>query len=172
MSCEPSFTLVSLSVPSDNHRGWARSPRRDIWGRLVAVYPGWPFSSEPQTVSGRGLSRQDRRDCLTHLPVTPAGWNKRIEYAPGAGSLALFPGIRLETCDEPLWNIQATIELQTSHVAKGCDRDNYSERALRKLCGGCAPLGTPWTCPFPPSLCLTLLASSLRICLVPSFTHP
>uniref|UniRef100_A0A4W2I3Z4 Calsyntenin-3 n=1 Tax=Bos indicus x Bos taurus TaxID=30522 RepID=A0A4W2I3Z4_BOBOX len=62
------------------------------------------------------------------------GWNKRIEYAPGAGSLALFPGIRLETCDEPLWNIQATIELQTSHVAKGCDRDNYSERALRKLC--------------------------------------
>ncbi|KAK2101558.1 Calsyntenin-3 [Saguinus oedipus] len=67
------------------------------------------------------------------------GWNKRIEYAPGAGSLALFPGIRLETCDEPLWNIQATIELQTSHVAKGCDRDNYSERALRKLCGACAP---------------------------------
>ncbi|XP_007108377.1 calsyntenin-3 [Physeter macrocephalus] len=63
------------------------------------------------------------------------GWNKRIEYAPGAGSLALFPGIRLETCDEPLWNIQATIELQTNHVAKGCDRDNYSERALRKLCG-------------------------------------
>ncbi|KAM7335464.1 calsyntenin-3 isoform X1 [Alexandromys fortis] len=63
------------------------------------------------------------------------GWNKRIEYAPGAGSLALFPSIRLETCDEPLWNIQATIELQTSHVAKGCDRDNYSERALRKLCG-------------------------------------
>jgi len=63
------------------------------------------------------------------------GWNKRIEYAPGAGSLALFPGIHLETCDEPLWNIQATIELQTSHVAKGCDRDNYSERALRKLCG-------------------------------------
>ncbi|XP_069890030.1 calsyntenin-3-like [Dipodomys merriami] len=63
------------------------------------------------------------------------GWNKRIEYTPGAGSLALFPGIRLETCDEPLWNIQATIELQTSHVGKGCDRDNYSERALRKLCG-------------------------------------
>ncbi|XP_042524444.1 calsyntenin-3-like [Dipodomys spectabilis] len=63
------------------------------------------------------------------------GWNKRIEYTPGAGSLALFPGIHLETCDEPLWNIQATVELQTSHVGKGCDRDNYSERALRKLCG-------------------------------------
>ncbi|KAF3816394.1 hypothetical protein GH733_014567 [Mirounga leonina] len=93
------------------------------------------------------------------------GWNKRIEYAPGAGSLALFPGIRLETCDEPLWNIQATIELQTSHVAKGCDRDNYSERALRKLCGGCAlpfpdhsltflclfPKTLPYTFPCPPT---------------------
>ncbi|XP_028910099.1 LOW QUALITY PROTEIN: calsyntenin-3 [Ornithorhynchus anatinus] len=63
------------------------------------------------------------------------GWSKRVEYAPGTGSLALFPGIRLETCDEPLWNIQAAVELQTSHVAKGCDRDNYSEQALRKLCG-------------------------------------
>lgn len=63
------------------------------------------------------------------------GWNKRIEYTPGAGSLALFPSIHLETCDEPLWNIQATVELQTNHVAKGCDRDNYSEKSLRKLCG-------------------------------------
>ncbi|XP_078507609.1 calsyntenin-3 [Lissotriton helveticus] len=63
------------------------------------------------------------------------GWNKRIEYAPGSGSMPLFPGIRLETCEEPLWNIQATVELQTNHVAKGCDRDNYSERSLRKLCG-------------------------------------
>ncbi|XP_009997167.1 PREDICTED: calsyntenin-3 [Chaetura pelagica] len=63
------------------------------------------------------------------------GWNKRIEYPPGAGSLALFPNIHLETCDEPLWNIQATVELQTNHVAKGCDRDNYSEKSLRKLCG-------------------------------------
>ncbi|XP_069506715.1 calsyntenin-3 [Ambystoma mexicanum] len=63
------------------------------------------------------------------------GWNKRIEYAPGSGSMPLFPSIRLETCEEPLWNIQATVELQTNHVAKGCDRDNYSERSLRKLCG-------------------------------------
>uniref|UniRef100_A0A663M4J6 Calsyntenin-3 n=1 Tax=Athene cunicularia TaxID=194338 RepID=A0A663M4J6_ATHCN len=63
------------------------------------------------------------------------GWNKRIEYTPGAGSLALFPSIHLESCDEPLWNIQATVELQTNHVAKGCDRDNYSEKSLRKLCG-------------------------------------
>ncbi|KAG8130198.1 hypothetical protein E2320_016776, partial [Naja naja] len=62
-------------------------------------------------------------------------WNKRIEYIPGTGSLALFPSIHLETCDEPLWNIQATVELQTNHVAKGCDRDNYSEKSLRKLCG-------------------------------------
>ena len=77
--------------------------------------------------------------------------------------MALFPGIRLETCDEPLWNIQATIELQTSHVAKGCDRDNYSERALRKLCGGCDPFvalpasSLPVPITLSPSLFLTLL---------------
>lgn len=70
---------------------------------------------------------------LSH--VSSLGWNKRIEYTPGAGSLALFPSIHLETCDEPLWNIQAMVELQTNHVAKGCDRDNYSEKSLRKLCG-------------------------------------
>lgn len=82
------------------------------------------------------------------------GWNKRIEYTPGAGSLALFPSIHLETCDEPLWNIQATVELQTNHVAKGCDRDNYSEKSLRKLCGElilpCAK-GSCGTAPLAPS---------------------
>lgn len=71
--------------------------------------------------------------CPSH--ASSLGWNKRIEYTPGAGSLALFPSIHLETCDEPLWNIQAMVELQTNHVAKGCDRDNYSEKSLRKLCG-------------------------------------
>lgn len=121
-------------------------------GRLSAgsTFPGRPFSLELQTVSAHG-----RRACLTicllAFCLTCAGWNKRIEYAPGAGSLALFPGIRLETCDEPLWNIQATIELQTSHVAKGCDRDNYSERALRKLCGACV-YPAPRTIPSQPSL--------------------
>lgn len=93
-----------------------------------------------------GISCLPLFSCHCFLSLTRTGWNKRIEYAPGAGSLALFPGIRLETCDEPLWNIQATIELQTSHVAKGCDRDNYSERALRKLCGTCAlHPSAPWT---------------------------
>ncbi|KAM4636220.1 calsyntenin-3 [Discoglossus pictus] len=66
------------------------------------------------------------------------GWNKRIEYVPGRGNLALFPSIHLETCEEPVWTIQATIEIQTSHIAKGCDRDNYSEKSLRKMCGAAA----------------------------------
>ncbi|XP_072893581.1 LOW QUALITY PROTEIN: calsyntenin-3-like [Hemitrygon akajei] len=63
------------------------------------------------------------------------GWNERIEYLPGSGSQALFPHIHLETCEQAVWDIRAVIELQTSHVAKGCDRDNYSEKTLRKLCG-------------------------------------
>lgn len=63
------------------------------------------------------------------------GWSKRIEYEPGTGSLALFPSMRLETCDEPITSIEATVELETSHIGKGCDRDTYSEKSLHRLCG-------------------------------------
>lgn len=64
-----------------------------------------------------------------------SGFNKRIEYEPGTGSLALFPSIHLETCDEPIASIQASVELETNHIGKGCDRDTYSEKSLHKLCG-------------------------------------
>lgn len=63
------------------------------------------------------------------------GWSKRIEYEPGTGSLALFPSMRLETCDEPITSIEATVELETNHIGKGCDRDTYSEKSLHRLCG-------------------------------------
>lgn len=63
------------------------------------------------------------------------GFNKRIEYEPGTGSLALFPSMHLETCEEPITSIQASIMLETNHIGKGCDRDTYSEKSLHKLCG-------------------------------------
>lgn len=58
-----------------------------------------------------------------------------MEYEPGTGTLALFPNIHLETCDEPITSVQATIELETNHIGKGCDRDTYSEKSLHRLCG-------------------------------------
>lgn len=58
-----------------------------------------------------------------------------MEYTPGSGSIPLFPGLHLETCEETVWNIQATVELQTGHIGKGCDRDSYSDRSVRRLCG-------------------------------------
>lgn len=58
-----------------------------------------------------------------------------MEYTPGSGSIPLFPSLRLETCEETVWNIQATVELQTGHIGKGCDRDSYSDRSVRRLCG-------------------------------------
>lgn len=64
------------------------------------------------------------------------GWTKRVEYTPGSGSIPLFPSLHLETCEETVWNIQATVELQTGHIGKGCDRDSYSDRSVRRLCGG------------------------------------
>src|SRR2546423_10321749 len=50
----------------------------------------------------------------------------------------LFPYttlFRSETCDEPVASVQATVELETSHIGKGCDRDTYSEKSLHRLCG-------------------------------------
>lgn len=67
--------------------------------------------------------------------VILSGWTKRVEYTPGSGSIPLFPSLHLETCEETVWNIQATVELQTGHIGKGCDRDSYSDRSVRRLCG-------------------------------------
>uniref|UniRef100_A0A8C9FNI1 Calsyntenin 2 n=1 Tax=Pavo cristatus TaxID=9049 RepID=A0A8C9FNI1_PAVCR len=82
-----------------------------------------------------------REDVLVQVNVKPVckpgwqDWNKRIEYKPGSGSIPLFPSIHLETCDGPVSSTHTTIELQTNHIGKGCDRETYSEKSLQKLCG-------------------------------------
>uniref|UniRef100_A0A671UPR2 Calsyntenin-1 n=1 Tax=Sparus aurata TaxID=8175 RepID=A0A671UPR2_SPAAU len=94
-------------------------------------------------------------DVLVKISVKPTckpswqGFNKRIEYEPGTGSLALFPSMHLETCDEPITSIRANVELETNHIGKGCDRDTYSEKSLHKLCG--ASSGTVELLPAPSS---------------------
>uniref|UniRef100_A0AAY4C8B4 Calsyntenin-1 n=1 Tax=Denticeps clupeoides TaxID=299321 RepID=A0AAY4C8B4_9TELE len=94
-------------------------------------------------------------DVLVKINIKPTckpswqGFNKRIEYEPGTGTLALFPSIHMENCEEPITSIQATIELETSHIGKGCDRDTYSEKSLHKLCGASA--GTVELLPSPSS---------------------
>uniref|UniRef100_A0A8C2IA32 Calsyntenin-2 n=1 Tax=Cyprinus carpio TaxID=7962 RepID=A0A8C2IA32_CYPCA len=76
-----------------------------------------------------------------HIDVKPVckpgwqGWNKRVDYEPGTGSKQLFSKMHLETCDGPLSSVRAMVELQTSHIGKGCDRETYSEKSLQKLCG-------------------------------------
>ncbi|XP_042559000.1 calsyntenin-2 [Clupea harengus] len=76
-----------------------------------------------------------------HIEVKPVckpgwqGWNKRVDYEPGTGSKQLFPKMHLETCDGPLSSVRAMVELQTSHIGKGCDRETYSEKSLQRLCG-------------------------------------
>lgn len=73
---------------------------------------------------------------LSHThPWANTGWSNRVEYEPGTGALAVFPSIHLETCDEPVASVQVTVELETSHIGKGCDRDTYSEKSLHRLCG-------------------------------------
>ncbi|KAI5947167.1 Calsyntenin-1 [Manis javanica] len=92
-------------------------------------------------------------DVLVKISIKPTctpgwqGWNSRIEYEPGTGALALFPDAHLETCDESVASVQATVELETSHIGKGCDRDTYSEKSLHRLCG--AASGTAELLPSP-----------------------
>ncbi|RXM30757.1 Calsyntenin-3 [Acipenser ruthenus] len=90
--------------------------------------------------------------------------------------------MHLETCEEPVWNIQATIELQTNHIGKGCDRDSYSDRSVRRLCGAVRgevdllpppSFSTNWTAglttvPSPDSSLVFVFNGSLRqACEVP-----
>uniref|UniRef100_A0A6Q2XFQ2 Calsyntenin-1 n=1 Tax=Esox lucius TaxID=8010 RepID=A0A6Q2XFQ2_ESOLU len=87
---------------------------------------------------GKNRASEDVLVKINIKPTCKPGWqgfNKRIEYEPGTGSLALFPSMHLDTCEEPITSIQANIELETSHIGKGCDRDTYSEKSLHKLCG-------------------------------------
>ncbi|XP_062889196.1 calsyntenin-1 isoform X4 [Mobula hypostoma] len=85
--------------------------------------------------------KRSTEDVLVKINIKPTckpgwqGWSKRIEYEPGTGNLALFPSMNLETCDEPVTFIKTTIELETNHIGKGCDRDTYSVKSLHKLCG-------------------------------------
>uniref|UniRef100_A0A3Q2P5B3 Calsyntenin-1 n=1 Tax=Fundulus heteroclitus TaxID=8078 RepID=A0A3Q2P5B3_FUNHE len=94
-------------------------------------------------------------DVLVKISIKPTckpswqGFNKRTEYEPGTGSLALFPSMHLETCDVPITSVRASIELETNHIGKGCDRDTYSEKSLHKLCG--ASSGTVELLPAPSS---------------------
>ncbi|CAB1329737.1 unnamed protein product, partial [Coregonus sp. 'balchen'] len=90
---------------------------------------------------GKNRASEDVLVKINIKPTCKPGWqgfNKRIEYEPGTGSLALFPSMHLETCEEPITSIQANIELETNHIGKGCDRDTYSEKSLHKLCGASA----------------------------------
>ncbi|XP_023602125.1 calsyntenin-1 isoform X4 [Myotis lucifugus] len=92
-------------------------------------------------------------DVLVKISIKPTctpgwqGWDSRVEYEPGTGALALFPNAHLETCDESVASVQVTVELETSHIGKGCDRDTYSEKSLHRLCG--AASGTAELLPSP-----------------------
>lgn len=50
------------------------------------------------------------------------------------------------------------MELQTGHIGKGCDRDSYSDRSVRRLCGKSAYLSS---CCFKNTFLLSILISSM-----------
>ncbi|PSN32451.1 Calsyntenin-1 [Blattella germanica] len=71
--------------------------------------------------------------------ICKLGWKgipERIDYAPGTGREDLFPDAELELCDVPctVHSVETKLNLATSHIGKGCDRDTYSVQSQRKLC--------------------------------------
>lgn len=76
----------------------------------------------------------------TYFPPLSPGVAERVDYAPGTGPLALFPGARLDTCSSDercpgVTRIQAAVTLQASRAGSGCDRDTYSLHSQRTICG-------------------------------------
>ncbi|KAK7878588.1 hypothetical protein WMY93_030424 [Mugilogobius chulae] len=92
---------------------------------------------------GKNRASEDVLVKISVKPTCKPSWQAWY-WQPG-----LFPSMHLETCDEPITSIRATIELETNHIGKGCDRDTYSEKSLHKLCG--ASSGTVELLPAPSS---------------------
>ena len=64
------------------------------------------------------------------------GVDERLEVT-GSTRQMLMPGATLDLCDiECDTNlVMVTVDLETSKIGKGCDRDIYSLQAHRKICG-------------------------------------
>lgn len=96
-------------------------------------------TEESDVVPNNNLYHNWLQAAVKYIPnsisLSLTGWNKRVDYEPGTGSKQLFPKMHLETCGGPLSSVRTTVELQTNHIGKGCDRETYSEKSLQKLCG-------------------------------------
>ncbi|KAK1895934.1 Calsyntenin-3, partial [Dissostichus eleginoides] len=140
--CSPQYSqicfydIITPNVPFaiDNDAGMRSAVRRYSLPPLSRVHTFWVTAFD----CGKNRAQADAQVVVTVKPSCKPGWigwAKRVEYTPGSGSIPLFPSLHLETCEETVWNIQATVELQTGHIGKGCDRDSYSDRSVRRLCG-------------------------------------
>jgi hypothetical protein len=70
--------------------------------------------------------------------VALAGVADTVQYPAGSGQKLVLPEARLDLCETTTCvpqQVTATVNLVTSHIGKGCDRDTYSIQSQRKLCG-------------------------------------
>ena len=79
------------------------------------------------------------------------GITSDLSYVPSTGPQSLFPKAAFNTChdedddednddayacpDGDVASVEASVNLETSHIGKGCDRDTYSLWSQRRLCG-------------------------------------
>ena len=76
------------------------------------------------------------RMCFCFFAPTSPGLENGID-AFGSVKQLLMPDAGLELCDAMCspGHVSVTVELDTSHIGRGCDRESYSMPTHRKLCG-------------------------------------
>ncbi|PKU37089.1 hypothetical protein llap_12608 [Limosa lapponica baueri] len=85
--------------------------------------------------TGEGIIRsKEKLDCELQKDYTFTIQAYDCGKGPDGANAKKSHNMRLETCDEPITSIQATVELETNHIGKGCDRDTYSEKSIHRLC--------------------------------------
>ncbi|KAL7849232.1 hypothetical protein SRHO_G00208550 [Serrasalmus rhombeus] len=141
----PAFLMALKTVIGDRGRAHGKFP---LHPTQAGVYKGTHLLARQETqrlLTGHKVQRLACQGslCVCWQQTQPGGtrhgvihgWTKRVDYEPGIGSKQLFPKMHLETCEGAVSSVQTTVELQTRHIGKGCDRETYSEKSLQKLCG-------------------------------------
>ncbi len=126
-------------------------------GELFATAPLNYSSSHSHVLSVSASDCAGRRSEAPLIVVVEVrrrcrrGWRgvgSVVSYVPGTGPMPLYPRAELETCagdrasdltEEErgceVEGVRAAVDLETSHIGKGCDRDTYSLWSQRRLCG-------------------------------------
>ncbi|XP_062872534.1 calsyntenin-2 [Trichomycterus rosablanca] len=138
--CSPQYSQICNYQILTENAPFAIDRNGNIRNTESLSYDARPHYEISVTAFDCGQKRA-AKSATVHIHVKPVckpgwqGWSKHVDYEPGMGSKPLFSKMHLETCEGTVSSVRTTVELQTAHIGKGCDRETYSEKSLQKLCG-------------------------------------